>query len=102
MPSETDPLLAHISLVATRYGCVHKCILFGSRANGTAKRESDYDIAVEWSPATADGWGSFADEVIENKPVLNAVDLLRIHLAGQPLRDQIQKEGVVFYDKNRT
>ena len=48
MPSLTDPVLTRFrtALDAAYGGRVERVLLFGSRARGEARRDSDYDIAV--------------------------------------------------------
>ncbi len=48
MPSATDPVLTRFrtALDAAYGGRIERVVLFGSRARGEARQESDYDVAV--------------------------------------------------------
>ena len=100
MLAQLDPMLLHVVEVAKRNRNVVRCILFGSRARGESLPESDYDIAVVWDTTGPQNWGAVADKIIEEKPVLNSVDLVRLDRVGDALRQRILREGKSFYEKS--
>lgn len=74
---------------------VQKVILFGSRARGDFKERSDIDLAV------CGGKGAlFSLAVDEETSTLLSFDVVLLDGAVQEeLRDSIQKEGIVLYEK---
>ena len=74
---------------------VKKVILFGSRARGDFKRTSDIDLAAEGGD-----FDRFALVVSEETTTLLKYDIVNL---GQPmqeeLREAIQQEGIVIYEK---
>lgn len=74
---------------------VDKVILFGSRARGDYKRVSDIDLAV-----SGGNFVRFAVDVDEETSTLLKFDL--VNLDGnvqEELRDVIEKEGKILYEK---
>ena len=70
-------------------------ILFGSRARGDFRRESDIDLAVSGGNADL-----FRLAVEENTSTLLQYDVVKLDLHLQPgLRETIEKEGIVLYEK---
>lgn len=71
--------------------------LFGSRAKGLARANSDYDFAVQ-----ADGevpfseWAKLVNRVEEEAPTLLAIDMVDLSSRSvhQGLKDAIRREGV--------
>ena len=79
---------------AVKYG-IAKVVLFGSRARGDNRPQSDIDIAV--AGGDADG---FAAAVRDTTKTLIMFDIVRLdRLKNSELRDIISKEGVVIYEK---
>jgi len=76
---------------------VRRAWLYGSRAKGTQKAESDYDIAIEWDFGVKESWGAFATELMEKKPSLHQIDLVRLDQVGEELKTKILQEGVVIH-----
>ena len=74
---------------------VKKVILFGSRARGDFKRTSDIDLAVYGG-----NFDRFALDVNEETSTLLQFDIVDADRKMQPeLRESIEKEGVVLYEK---
>lgn len=74
---------------------VTKVILFGSRARGDFKRTSDIDLAV-----SGGNFNRFALDVDEETSTLLMFDIINLDREMQPeLRESIEKEGVLIYEK---
>ena len=74
---------------------VQKVILFGSRARGDFKERSDIDLAVSGGKDAL-----FSLAVDEETSTLLSFDVVLLDGAVQEeLRDSIQKEGIVLYEK---
>lgn len=72
-------------------------ILFGSRARGTHRPQSDFDIAVRLPPQSLALWTSFVVESQESEEVLMPIDWVLLNTAEPALLESIQKEGVLVY-----
>lgn len=79
---------------AQKYG-VDTVILFGSRARGDYKRVSDIDLAVKGGDLVR-----FALDVQEETSTLLKFDVVNLDGSIQEeLRDSIEKEGKILYEK---
>ena len=89
-----EQVLNEIIDFAKRYD-VKKVVLFGSRARGDFKRTSDIDLAVYGGNVDR-----FALDVNEETSTLLQFDIVDADRKMQPeLRESIEKEGVVLYEK---
>ena len=87
-------VIREIRAIAEQYG-IRKVLLFGSRARGDFKRTSDIDIAV-----TGGDFERFALDVNEETSTLLEYDIVNLDREMQDeLRESIEKEGVVLYEK---
>lgn len=87
-------VLKEICELAEKYG-IKKVILFGSRARGDFKRTSDIDLAVEGGDFTR-----FSLDVDEETSTLLKYDIVDLDReVQQELRDSIDREGKVIYEK---
>lgn len=87
-------VLMEIQELAKKYG-VEKVILFGSRARGDFKRTSDIDLAVKGGD-----FARFALDVDEETSTLLKYDIIDLDRDIQDeLRESIQKDGRVIYEK---
>ncbi|MDX1949477.1 MAG: nucleotidyltransferase domain-containing protein [Rickettsiales bacterium] len=77
---------------------VEKLYLFGSRANGTAREFSDIDIAISCPKATLEDW-KYYENILDNPPTLNSIDLVDYDSVDKSLRKKINQEGLVLYEK---
>lgn len=74
---------------------VKKVILFGSRARGDFKRTSDIDLAV-----SGGNFDRFALDVDEETSTLLMFDIVDLDREMQvELRESIEREGVILYEK---
>lgn len=89
-----DEIIAEIKFLAMKND-INKVILFGSRARGDYCRTSDIDLAVDGGDIT-----QFSLEIEETTSTLLKYDV--VDLGGsiqKELRESIEKEGVVIYEK---
>ncbi|MCY4119905.1 MAG: nucleotidyltransferase domain-containing protein, partial [Acidobacteria bacterium] len=77
--------------------------LFGSRVRGTARAESDVDVAVLVDDACADGSGALKDSYFRLIPLLTGavrsdlIDLVILNHAPPLLRHRVIRDGVLLY-----
>jgi predicted nucleotidyltransferase len=96
-----DPLAdlyRQLAQLAAKYGA-EKLVLFGSRARGDARYNSDVDLAIYGMPEA--NQGSFyweADEL----PTLLKFDLVHIRPGMDPVfLANIEKDGVILYGEDK-
>lgn len=71
---------------------LRRVYLFGSRARGDAREDSDVDLAFEHGSSPA-AWADFVNMAREQAPILLDLDLVDLSSATPELREQILKEG---------
>ena len=90
----SERALDDIRALAKQYG-IERVILFGSRARGDYRRTSDIDLAIEGGDTIR-----FTLDVEEKVWTLLTFDVVDL---GRPveraLKDSIQEEGIVLYEK---
>ena len=76
--------------------------LFGSRAKGEARPDSDYDLLVEFDPKEQVGFFEFSkiERNIE-RALKTPVDLITTHGSNKRLHEEIDKTRVVLYDQRQ-
>ena len=89
-------VLEDITVFAQKYN-VDKIILFGSRAKGTHRERSDIDIAV--SGGDFDGFYWDVKEKIHSLLMFDIVEA--DESISDELKQEIEKDGVTIYEKNR-
>ncbi len=77
-----------------------RVILYGSRARGDARRDSDYDLAFVFPEDRRRRWVRFVADLDDAALTLLPVDLLDWNEAPEPLRERISNEGIVLYERN--
>jgi uncharacterized protein len=75
---------------------VRRVILFGSRARGDARLESDIDLAFEHGSTDA-AWAEFVNRMADEAPTLLSLDLVDLARATPELRASILREGRVAF-----
>jgi predicted nucleotidyltransferase len=76
-----------------------RCIwLFGSRARGTYRKNSDIDVGFDFE-GTASAWALFLAEVEENVESLLGIDCVNIHHCDLALSRAIREEGKLIYER---
>lgn len=94
-----DQLPTHLKFVIDKARSelvLNKVVLFGSRARGDARDNSDFDLA--FSVSDQKNWVKFALSVEEGVPSLYNYDLVNFEKADPELKKSIQKEGIVIYE----
>ncbi len=89
-----EDVLEEIRSLAQKHH-IDKVILFGSRARGDFQKTSDIDLAV-----SGGDFDRFALDVDEETSTLLEYDIVSLARCMQAeLRDSIEKEGKVIYEK---
>ena len=89
-----DHIIQKIKQLCEKYSA-SQCILFGSRAKGTALERSDFDLAVS---GTSDFFAM--REEVENLPTLYTIDLINLDTCSNSLLlEDIKKYGKKIYEK---
>ena len=87
-------LVSAIVALAGAYG-LDRLVLFGSRARGSCRPESDIDLAASGGDILR-----FALELEEQTPTLLSFDVIDLDGgADAALLDEIERDGVVLYEK---
>lgn len=75
-----------------------KIYLFGSRAKGTHKFESDIDLALDLGRKLDLSEVAMAKNVLESVNILRNVDVVDLNGVPETLRKNILKEGILWQD----
>jgi hypothetical protein len=94
-----DPVIAFIVRAAAIEKAVRRVYLFGSRARNEQSDRSDYDLGVDWDLSVAGSWGQFAGQIRDGIPTLHQLDLVRLDLCADDLKNVILGEGVLIYER---
>ena len=79
------------------FSFVEEVRVFGSRANGIARRSSDLDLAISSPEATPAEWAELYD-ALQNTPIIYALDIVRLErVANARLKAKIAREGIAIY-----
>ncbi|WP_317382500.1 nucleotidyltransferase domain-containing protein [Megasphaera stantonii] len=88
-----ERVLRDITALARKHG-IGKIILFGSRARGTHTERSDIDIAVYGGD-----FDSFYWDIKERVHSLLTFDIIDGNKITAELKNEIERDGVVLYEK---
>ncbi|MFN3610998.1 nucleotidyltransferase family protein [Tepidimonas sp.] len=95
-PRDRAVILGLLKPVACRHGAQLR--LFGSRARGDARPQSDIDVALcSGSPLPLDELAALR-EALEESSIPFRVDLVDLARAAPALRQAIEREGVAWTD----
>jgi uncharacterized protein len=75
-----------------------RVVLYGSRARGDARRDSDYDLAFVFRKERRNRWIRFLADFDDAALTLLPVDMLDWNEASARLREEIRKEGITLYE----
>lgn len=93
-----ERILARLQALCSDTPALERLVLFGSRAKGTHKYNSDIDLAAYWNGKPPADFHSRVDDAVE----LYSFDLVDANAVANPLlREEIEKYGVVLYEKER-
>jgi predicted nucleotidyltransferase len=74
-----------------------KIWIYGSRARGDARANSDFDLAFDVGNPKL--WSLFVTEIEDDPPSLYHYDLVDIKRADESLKKSIDREGVLIYER---
>ena len=94
-------ILSKIVSIVTLYLPEATVYLFGSRASGSAKKNSDFDIAVEWKERIPLFIMSKIREELEKLPTLKSFDLVDLKICSEEFVHFVKEKGVLLYDGRR-
>jgi predicted nucleotidyltransferase len=83
-------------VVAALALCQATIYLFGSHARGTAPRRSDVDVAIDTTAPLPRGVMARLRGALEESTIPYPVDLLDLRGATEDIRDDIEREGVIW------
>lgn len=96
-----DAVIDFIRSAAEAEGHIEWVRLFGSRSRGVHGPRSDYDFAICAPKMSRSEWARWKLDAEEGAPTLCGVDLLLLgDLSSPGLLGEIQREGVVIFEKN--
>ena len=100
-----DRAIGLIVGVLARHSELRRAIVFGSRARGSARPNSDIDLALDFAPDTADRFtltNRIAGE-LDDLPLPYTFDVQALDRVRSPtLRDHIEQAGVTLYAATHT
>lgn len=77
-----------------------RVILFGSRARGDHRENSDFDIAIEGKTCTDEQWRMTLAKIADSPFTLFPLDVVEVETLSSEYRKNIEKEGVTLYEAN--
>ena len=92
-----DLLIPRLESVCARDPDVELALLFGSRARGRARKDSDIDVAV----VADEGFDVLALAAELSRAAGLEVDVVEIRDAGYPLLKVILRDGVLIHQRDR-
>lgn len=92
-------VIENIISVLEQYPKVDKAFIFGSRAKGNYRSDSDIDIAIKGNGITTDDIIAIS-VAIETKGITHKFDLIDYHSIKEPaLKEHIDRVGIEFYSR---
>lgn len=76
----------------------HRVLLFGSRARGTARQRSDFDLAVDGDEALPIKAFYDFEEALEDLPTLYSFDWVDLARTNSRFREEARKSARVIYE----
>ncbi len=98
-PLTDEEILKKIVEIVSKYIPDCRIYLFGSRAKGTARKNSDFDIAVDCSSKIPFSVMAKIEGELEELPTLKSFDLVDLSLASDDFKETVIRTGVVLYDR---
>jgi predicted nucleotidyltransferase len=75
-----------------------RLVLFGSRARGTHRENSDVDLCVYNKGCTNDAWNRLLISIQDDPHTLLKIDLVEFETLSEVYQDEIHKDGVLLYE----
>lgn len=94
-----ENLLNQIVDIVSKYECVEKVLIFGSRARMDYKINSDMDIAICGSKIDKKEFNIIEDEIREINTVMDFDIVYFENLSKESLKNNIIRDGVEIYAK---
>lgn len=76
-----------------------KIVLFGSRARGDHRENSDFDIVIKGTKAQAHEWAKLRLALEEDPITLHKIDLLNWSELESNYIKNINSEGIILYER---
>ncbi|MBW6411598.1 nucleotidyltransferase domain-containing protein [Clostridium sp. YB-6] len=91
-------ILEEIINISKKYDYIEKVVLFGSRARGDNKLKSDIDLAIY----SDNDLGEYIEDIELNTRTLLEFDFSDMkNIKDEFFKEQINKDGVIIYEKHR-
>ena len=88
-----------LTQIFQRYPEIERAVLFGSRARGDHREQSDYDVAI-YGELIASDKAALRSLCAEDLPTLHKIDLIFMsEQDGTAIAESIKREEIIFYDK---
>jgi len=97
-PLTDKKICQEVVKIVAKYLPDAKVYLFGSRAKGTAKPYSDFDIAIEWKEKIPLHTMAKIREELDKLPTLKSFDLIDLKRVSGNFIETVRKTGVILYD----
>lgn len=98
---ESNRILKNLSQLFAAFPGIESAALFGSRARGDFNERSDYDVAVYGKLNDSDK-ARLRISCTEDLPTLHKIDLIFMEqVTDEKFIQNVKKEGIIFYDKDR-
>ncbi len=94
-------LILDLAQRLARHPAVERVWLFGSRARGDNFERSDIDLAIEAPRMDRHDWLKIKLDFEDDAPTLLLIDVVRWEEAPEHLREDIQDEGILLYERAR-
>ena len=96
--SQIPPSVQNWLRHAVKIAKPQKVILFGSRARGTGRKNSDFDICFQNKSCSEPEWAELLNELESEPYTLFRLDISEFETLPLGHLTQIQNEGVLLYD----
>ena len=97
-PLTDEEILKKVVEIVSKYLPNCRIYLFGSRAKGTARKNSDFDIAVDCGSKVPFSVMEKIEGELEELSTLKSFDLVDFSLVSDDFRETIKRTGVILYD----
>ena len=97
-PLTDKEICQEVVKIIAKYLPDSRVYLFGSRARGTAKPYSDFDIAIEWKEKIHLSTMAKIREELDKLPTLKSFDLIDLKRVSSNFIETVRKTGVILYD----